>query len=56
MYVRQLMSWLGDERSVANMIACMKRSPYKNNYQRFFEDMPEANEAFFERVKGIKFI
>jgi hypothetical protein len=56
MYVRQLMYSLGDERSVANMIACMKRSPYKNNCQRFLEDMPEANEAFFKRLKGAKFI
>jgi len=56
MYVRQLMYSLGDERSVANMIACMKRSPYKNNCQRFLEDMPEANEAFFKRLEGVRFI
>ena len=55
-YVRQLMSYLGYERSVANQIVCMKESPYKNNYRRFLEDMPEANEAFFERLKNLKFI
>jgi len=55
-YVRQLMSYLGYERSVANQIACMKGSPYKNNCQRFLEDMPEANEALFGRLKNLKFI
>ena len=56
MYVRQLMSYLGDERSVANEIACMKKSPYKDNCQRFLDDMPEANEALFGRLRNVKFI
>jgi hypothetical protein len=34
----------------------MKRIPYINNSQRFFEDIPEVNEAFFERLKRVKFI
>ena len=34
----------------------MKRIPYINNSQRFFEDIPEVNDAFFERLKGVKFI
>jgi len=60
-YVRQLMSYLedermGDERSVANNILCMKKSPYKNNCQRFLEDMPDANEAFSKRLGDVKFI
>ena len=41
---------------VADEIACMKKSPYKNNCQRFLEDMPEANEALFGRLKNLKFI
>ncbi|MFQ5964690.1 MAG: hypothetical protein ACE5KZ_10425 [Candidatus Scalinduaceae bacterium] len=41
---------------VANEIFYMKRIPYINNCQRFPEDMSEANNAFFERLKGVKFI
>jgi len=41
---------------VADEIACMKKSPYKNNCQRFLEDMPEANEVLFRRLRNLKFI
>jgi hypothetical protein len=55
-YIRQLMSCLGDKACVANEISCMKKSRYGNNCQRFLEDMPEANEAFFGMLRNVKFI
>ncbi len=55
MYIDSLMdSLLGF--SVMAEISRMKKSRYKNNCQRFFEDMPEANNALFERLNGVKFI
>ncbi|MHC4269859.1 MAG: hypothetical protein ACYSTS_15520 [Planctomycetota bacterium] len=41
---------------VVDEIAYMKKIPYINNCQRFFEDIPEVNEAFFARLKGARFI
>jgi len=34
----------------------MKKIPYINNRQRFFDDIPEVNEALFGRLKNVKFI
>jgi hypothetical protein len=41
---------------VVNEIAYMKKSRYGDNCQRFLEDMPEANEALFRRLRNLKFI
>ncbi len=41
---------------VASKIACIKKSPYKNNCQRFFDEMPEVNDTFFGLLKGRRFI
>jgi hypothetical protein len=30
-------------------VSRMKIIPYINNHQRFFEDIPEVNDAFFGR-------
>lgn len=44
------------ENTVMKQIICMKNSPHKDNCQRFFEDIPEANSAFYARLKNAKYI
>jgi hypothetical protein len=41
---------------VVNEIAYMKNISYLNNCQRFFDDMPEVNEALFGRLRNLRFI
>ncbi len=41
---------------VADEMAYMKKIRYINNHQRFFDDMPEVNEALFRRIGKVKFI
>ena len=37
-------------------IKYLKQNGYKSNYQRFFEDITDVNDAFYGRLKGAKFI
>ncbi len=41
---------------VVDEMSYMKKIRYLNNCQRFFDDMTEANNAFFGRLKKVKFI
>ncbi len=56
LFIRQLEHFSSVYGGVVNEISRMKNSRYKNNCQRFLEDLPEANEAFFERLNGVNFI
>ena len=54
--LRQLEQIPSAYSGVASESAYMKKIPYINNCQRFFEDIPEVNNAFFERLNGVRFI
>jgi len=55
-----LLHQLGDltdnENTVMKQIICMKKSPYRDNCQRFFEDISDSNLAFYDRLKNAKYI
>jgi hypothetical protein len=56
LFIRQLEHFPSVYGVVVNEISRMKKSRYKDNCQRFFEDMPEANNALFERLTNVNFI
>ncbi len=41
---------------VVDEMSYMKKIPYINNRQRFFDNMTEANNALFGRLKKVNFI
>ncbi len=55
MYINLLIDSISGYGVMAE-ISYMKKSRYKNNCQRFLEDMPEANEAFFGMLRNVEVI
>ena len=56
LYIRQLSYIPNTYGGVVDEMSYMKKIRYINNPQRFFDDMPEANEALFGRIRNVKFI
>jgi len=56
LYIHQLSQIPSTYGGVVDEMFYMKKLRYINNRQRFFDDMPEANEALFGRIRNVKFI
>ena len=56
MLIGQLSRFPNAYGGVVDEMAYMKKLRYINNPQRFFDDMPEVNEALFGRLRSLRFI
>lgn len=56
LFIGQLRHFPNAYGGVVDEISYMKKIPYLNNCQRFFEEITVANSFLFERLKDVKFI